>query len=234
MPKRILVIEDDPDIAALVALHLRELGCDITVVADGATGLDQARSGAFDLIVLDIMLPGADGFDICEKLRAERAYTPILMLSARAADLDRVLGLELGADDYLTKPFNVQELRARVKSLFRRIDAAKASASAPEVRITNAGDLTMDHVKRTVAVSGRAVALTAKEFDLLAQFAQHPGRVYTRTQLLDLVWGYGQQHYAHTVNSHINRLRAKLEEDPAHPKYILTVWGLGYKFCDSQ
>jgi DNA-binding response OmpR family regulator len=234
MAKKILVIEDDPGIADLVAFHLGDLGCDMTVVADGLEGLDQARSRPFDLIVLDVMLPGADGFDICQTLRAEQFYAPILMLTARSADLDRVLGLELGADDYITKPFNVQELRARVKALFRRVDAPRADAASRPLHFVAAGDVALDGDRRTVTVAGRPIALTIKEFDLLAHFVQHPGRVYTRSQLLDLVWGYGNHYYAHTVNSHINRLRAKLEPDPAHSRYILTAWGLWYKFRDAE
>jgi DNA-binding response OmpR family regulator len=186
------------------------------------------------LIVLDVMLPGADGFDICQILRAEQFYTPILMLTARSADLDRVLGLELGADDYIAKPFNVQELRARVKALFRRIDALRADAASQPEHLIAGGGVALDGDRRTATVAGRPIALTMKEFDLLAHFVQHPGRIYTRSQLLDRVWGYGNQFYAHTVNSHINRLRAKLEPDPAHPRYILTVWGLGYKFRDAE
>jgi DNA-binding response OmpR family regulator len=231
--KKILIVDDDVDIAELVAVHLREIGCDVVIVSNGHDGLDQASSCAFDLVVLDVMLPGVDGFQICRSLRAQHRYTPILMLTARSADLDRVLGLELGADDYLTKPFNVQELLARVKGLFRRIDAALASVAQPPA-IIHASDLLMDPDGRTVTVRGRAVVLTTKEFDLLAQLARHPGRVYTRSQLLDLVWGYGQQNLAHTVNSHINRLRAKLETDPAQPRYVMTVWGLGYKFQDQE
>jgi DNA-binding response OmpR family regulator len=229
MTKRVLVIEDDPDIAGLVAMHVRDLGCDVVVIASGADGLRQALSAPCDLVVLDVMLPDVDGFEICQRLRREGAHTPILMLTARSTDLDRVLGLELGADDYLTKPFNIAELQARVKALFRRVDLAKASAAARPSRI-EAGDLVMDRNAATVTVQGRTLPLTSTEFELLAQLALNPGRVYARSELLDLVWGYGQPHYGHTVNSHINRLRAKLETDPAHPRYIVTVWGKGYKF----
>jgi DNA-binding response OmpR family regulator len=229
MSKKVLIIEDDPDIARLVAMHIRDLGCDVVVVADGAEGLQQAMATPYDLIILDIMLPEMDGFEICQQLRRGGRYVPILILTARSADLDRVLGLDLGADDYLTKPFNIAELQARVKALFRRIDQIKAATASRPSRI-EAGALVLDRATATVTIEDRTVDLTATEFELLAQLALHPGRVYTRSELLALVWGYGQQHYGHTVNSHINRLRAKLERNPTSPQYIVTVWGKGYKF----
>jgi DNA-binding response OmpR family regulator len=229
MSKRVLIIEDDPDIAGLVAMHVRDLGCEIVIVSNGAAGLVQATTAPYDLVILDIMLPEMDGFEICQRLRHRDGYTPILMLTARSADLDRILGLDLGADDYLTKPFNIAELQARVKALFRRVAQIKTTTVERPSRI-EAGDLVLDRTAATVTVEGRTVDLTSTEFELLAQLAQHPGRVYTRSELLDLVWGYGQQHYGHTVNSHINRLRSKLERNPAQPQYIVTVWGKGYKF----
>ncbi|MCI0526752.1 MAG: response regulator transcription factor, partial [Nitrospira sp.] len=174
------------------------------------------------------------GLELCQRLRTKPNYVPILMLTAKSSELDRVLGLEVGADDYLTKPFSIRELLARVKALFRRVEALESQASPGIQKTIQAGDLMIDVEKRKVTLGGKSVDLTAKEFDLLCQFAQHPGRVYTRTQLLDLVWGYGHEGYEHTVNSHINRLRAKIEKDPAHPHYILTVWGVGYKFFDPE
>jgi DNA-binding response OmpR family regulator len=156
------------------------------------------------------------------------------MLTARSSEVDRVLGLEVGADDYLTKPFSIRELLARVKALFRRIDALKSSPVASSGQIIQRGSLIIDSEKRKVTLYGKAIELTAKEFDLLVQFAKHPGRVYSRSQLLDLVWGYGHDGYEHTVNSHINRLRAKIEENPAKPLYILTVWGIGYQFAEAN
>ena len=156
------------------------------------------------------------------------------MLTAKSTELDRVLGLEVGADDYLTKPFSVRELLARVKALFRRMEALGSQVSPGAQTTIQAGDLAIDVEKRTVTCRGWSVDLTAKEFDLLLQFARHPGRVYTRAQLLDLVWGYAHEGYEHTVNSHINRLRAKIESDPARPQYILTVWGIGYKFSEER
>ena len=232
MSRKILVIEDNEDIAALVSLHLRDLDCNVQVAADGISGFELARAGGWDLIILDLMLPGMEGLELCRRLRAENHYTPVLMLTAKSAELDRVLGLEIGADDYLTKPFSIRELIARVKAIFRRVEAfGRAGNEAPVGRIS-AGDMAIDPEKRTAEIAGDPVDLTAREFELLLQFARHPGRVYTRQQLLDLVWGYGHDGYEHTVNSHINRLRAKIEHDPSRPDYILTVWGVGYKFND--
>ena len=232
MPRRILVIEDDKDIAHLVALHLNDAGHDVAVASDGNAGLDLALSKSFDLIILDLVLPGIDGIEICRRVRAASTYIPILMLTSRSSELDRVLGLELGADDYLTKPFSIRELLARVKALFRREEALRLKISPEKQNVVSAGGLVIDGEKRTVLHKGQPVSLTAKEFDLLLQFARHPGRVYTRMELLDLVWGYGYEGYEHTVNSHINRLRAKIEEDPAHPRYIVSVRGVGYKFAE--
>jgi DNA-binding response OmpR family regulator len=233
MNRRILVVEDDRDIAALVEMHLRDVGADITLAHDGLAGLELAMARPFDIIVLDLMLPSMDGLEICRRLRAQSRYTPILMLTARSTDVDRIVGLELGADDYLTKPFNVRELVARVKALLRRVDAL-SKAEPDEARVIASGELTIDVVKRRVTLRGDEVELTAREFDLLLHFARHPGRVYTRAQLLDQVWGYGHDGYEHTVNSHINRLRSKIEHDQSQPGFILTVWGVGYKFVDAQ
>ncbi len=234
MVRKILVIEDDRDIGRLVELHLHDLGYAVQVVHDGVEGLREALSRPYDLIVLDVMLPGMEGLELCRRLRATPGYTPILMLTAKSSELDRVLGLEVGADDYLTKPFSIRELLARVKALFRRVEAFAARSSAGLQKIIRAGPLVIDVEKRKVTLGVNPADLTAKEFDLLLRFAEHPGRVYTRAQLLDLVWGYGHEGYEHTVNSHINRLRAKIEKDPTRPEFILTVWGVGYKFCDSE
>jgi DNA-binding response OmpR family regulator len=178
------------------------------------------------------MLPDMDGLDVCRELRTRSDYTPILMLTARSGEFDRVLGLELGADDYLTKPFNVRELVARVRAIFRRIERLAGEREQSSQAPLDFGALRIDLDKRKVAVDGRAIHLTAREFDLLVQFARNPGRVYTRSQLLDLVWGYTAGSYEHTVNTHINRLRAKIEDDPSNPRYIETVWGVGYRFFD--
>ena len=231
MSRKILIIEDNLDIAKLLSLHLRDLDCEVALAGDGDGGLRAAQSGRYDLIILDLMLPGVDGLEICRRLRAQVDYTPILMLTAKSSELDRVVGLEVGADDYMTKPFSVRELLARVKAIFRRIEALGKQRVQETARL-KAGNIVIDVDKRAVSVSDKAVDLTAKEFDLLLKFAERPGRVYTRSQLLDLVWGYGHDGYEHTVNSHINRLRAKIELNPAKPNYILTVWGVGYKFND--
>jgi DNA-binding response OmpR family regulator len=231
MTRKVLVVEDNPDIAKLVSLHLKDLDCEVALAADGLRGLAAARARRYDLIILDLMLPGMDGLELCRRLRGETDYTPILMLTAKSSEVDRVVGLEIGADDYLTKPFSIRELLARVKAIFRRVDALGAGRPQAPKRL-NLGAMAIDVEKRTVTVAGQAVDLTAKEFDLLLQFAEHPGRVYSRQQLLDLVWGTGHMGYEHTVNSHINRLRGKIEDNPAEPEYVLTVWGVGYKFND--
>jgi DNA-binding response OmpR family regulator len=232
MSRRILVVEDDKDISRLLELHLRDAGYEVSLARDGTSGSELALSRSYDMIILDIMLPGLDGLELCRRIRAVSPSMPILMLTARSSELDRVVGLELGADDYVTKPFSIPELLARVKALFRRVEALQAGTSAKKTILT--GGLLIDTEKRSVALNNSAVELTAKEFDLLVQFARHPGRVYSRMDLLSQVWGYGYDGYEHTVNSHINRLRAKIEKDPAHPRYILTVWGIGYKFTDSD
>jgi len=232
MAHKILVIEDDKDIAQLIRLHLEDLNCEVDLTHDGNKGLEQAIGKAYDLIILDLMLPGMEGLEVCRRLRTKSNYTPILMLTAKSSELDRVLGLEVGADDYLTKPFSIRELLARVKAIFRRVEALAVQTAPVTQKIIRAGALTIDVDARKVTLADKEVELTAKEFALLLQFAQHPGKVYTRSQLLDLVWNYGHDGYEHTVNSHINRLRAKIEHDPAHPDYIRTVWGVGYKFID--
>lgn len=232
LSRRILVVEDNEDIARLVSLHLADLDYAVKVARDGNSGYELARAGGWDLIILDLMLPGMEGLELCRRVRAGNQYTPILMLTAKSSELDRVLGLEMGADDYLTKPFSIRELVARVKAIFRRLEAIGRTAVAAETAPIAIGDMGIEPDKRAVAIGGAPVDLTAREFDLLLQFARHPGRVYSRQQLLDLVWGHGHEGYEHTVNSHINRLRAKIERDPSQPDYILTVWGVGYKFND--
>ena len=230
MVRRVLVIEDDRDIARLVRIHVEELNCRVTVVHDGVAGLAEAESGSFHLVILDLMLPGMDGLEITRRLRARADYTPLLMLTAKSSELERVLGLEMGADDYLTKPFSVLELSARVKAILRRMEKFSAPSRDDTGRVLETGSLKIDIDRRSVHVRGKPVELTAKEFDLLLFFAQNPGRVYTREQLLNQVWGYSHSGYEHTVNSHINRLRAKVEDSPANPELMLTVWGVGYKF----
>jgi len=232
MTRQVLVIEDDEDIAKLVKLQLTELSCNVTLVNDGAKGFAEAESKQYDLLVLDLMLPGMDGLEICRRVRSQDRYTSVLMLTSKSSELDRVLGLEMGADDYLTKPFSVLELSARVKALFRRVDSLSKDQSS--AKMLKSGDLHIDLEKRSVRLAGKPVDLTAKEFDLLAHFARHPGRVLSRTQLLDSVWGYSHSGYEHTVNSHINRLRTKIEKNPNEPEFIETVWGVGYKFREES
>jgi two-component system, OmpR family, response regulator len=230
MTHRILIVEDNKDLAKVLKMHLEDLSLKVDLAYDGVAGLTKAETGSYDLIILDLMLPGLDGMEICRHVRSKSSYTPILMLTSKSSELDRILGLEMGADDYVTKPFSIKELMARVKAIFRRVEGMQNSKKQEEV--ISAGNLVIDSSKRTVHCHDEPIDLTAKEFDLLLHFAGHPGRVYSRSQLLDIVWGYGHEGYEHTVNSHMNRLRAKIEEDPSNPRYILTVWGVGYKFSE--
>ncbi len=234
--RRILLVEDEQDIAELVALHLGDLCDEFVVAQDGYEGMRLATSGSWALTILDIHLPGPDGLEICRAIRRERPYQPILMLTAKSAELDRVLGLETGADDYLTKPFSVLELVARVRAIFRRIENMQQAPSveAESKKTVNAGSLTIDPSRREVRVGSKQIDLTAREFDLLDYFARNPGRVFRRADLLNKVWGYGHEGYEHTVNSHINRLRAKIENDPSKPQMIVTVWGVGYKLSSQE
>ncbi len=234
--KNILVIEDNQDIAKLVTMHLQDMGASVSNSYDGLDGYALASNNEYDLLILDIMLPSLDGVEICKRLRNDRNHIPILMLTAKSSELDRVLGLEIGADDYLTKPFSIRELIARVKAILRRIDNLSAIDQHSKGLDTSIqiGDLSIDSMTRSVSLVDKALDLTAKEFDLLWHFATYPGQVFTRSQLLDSVWGYGHEGYEHTVNSHINRLRAKIERNPSEPDYVLTVWGVGYKFVDTR
>nr|WP_290693512.1 response regulator transcription factor [Halomonas sp. UBA3074] len=231
MTRNVLIIEDNPGIGELLRIHVAELGMSPVLYERGDTGLARFREGGIDLVILDLMLPGIDGLSVCREIRAGSGYVPVLMLTAKSTELDRVLGLEIGADDYLTKPFSVAELSARVKALFRRVDAMASTpvAETCDTELTTGG-LRIDPVRRRVFIHEQAIELTAREFDLLWHFASHPGRVFSRVQLLDAVWGYSHEGYEHTVNTHINRLRGKIETDPAHPIFIQTVWGVGYRF----
>lgn len=230
MARHILIIEDNQDLARILKEHLEDLAFEVHLAHDGVSGLDRAEASRFDLVILDLMLPGLDGMEICRQLRRKKYYTPILMLTAKASEMDRIIGLEIGADDYVVKPFSIKELLARVKAIFRRTESMEQARQADEDDILERDDLVIDIARRTVHRDGRAIDLTAKEFDLLCHFARHPGRVFSRAQLLDVVWGYAHEGYEHTVNSHINRLRSKLEINPSAPRYIHTVWGVGYKF----
>jgi DNA-binding response OmpR family regulator len=235
MGAEILLAEDQADIRDLIALNLRHAGYDVTPVADGRAALDSQTERSSDLLILDLMMPGLDGLEVCKALRAKGRATPILMLTAKSTELDRVLGLELGADDYLTKPFSMAELLARVKALLRRAELLRQAQNQQHGAGSSLrnGEIEIAVARREVRARGEPVELTALEFDLLLHFAQHPGHVFSRAQLLDAVWGYSHEGYEHTVTTHINRLRAKLETDPMHPTVILTVRGAGYKMRDA-
>lgn len=230
--RHILIIEDNTDIARLVQMHLRDAGYSVDIAIDGETGLQHLEQHKADLLILDLMLPGMDGLAVCRELRGREDYISILMLTSKSTELDRVVGLEMGADDYLTKPFSIPELLARVKSIFRQRDAFCQAATKELSPVLNVGELSINLDTRQVAAGANKLSLTVKEFDLLTHFASNPGKVYNRIQLLNQVWGYSHEGYEHTVNSHINRLRAKIEINPAEPRYILTVWGVGYKFAE--
>jgi DNA-binding response OmpR family regulator len=226
---RVLLIEDDADIASLVRIHLEDANYEVAVAADGRSGLEAALRYPRDLLILDLSLPDLDGLAICQQLTHLEARPLILMLTARCAELDRVRGLELGADDYLTKPFSILELMARVRALFRR-PPVRTNAAQDAPHVFAAGGLLLDSWQRCVHLAGNRLALTAREFDLLIWFVKHPNRIFSRTELLDAVWGAGYDGYEHTVNSHLNRLRSKLERDASRPLVLVTVRGGGYKF----
>jgi two-component system, OmpR family, alkaline phosphatase synthesis response regulator PhoP len=227
----ILIVEDDVNIAELIAIHLRDLPAITTTKHNGWQGLDEALTGKYDLVVLDLMLPGVNGLEICRQVRKKLPQLPILMLTAKSEEQDKILGLETGADDYLTKPFSTGELTARVKAIMRRTQAQAKTLEKKLIRIQR-GDLSIDLENHSVMRGAKRLDITAKEFELLHLFMQNPGRSFSRQQILDEVWGEQFEGLEHTVNSHINRLRAKIEEDAAAPKYILTAWGVGYMFND--
>ena len=225
--KHILIIEDDLEIIKLLEIHLTDLIYSTSKAIDGEQGLKMALDNDYDLILLDLTLPTMDGVEICRRLRAKK-NTPIIMLTAKSEEIDRVLGLEIGADDYMTKPFSIRELLARIKAVMRRSEI-KISKEQNTSSITAEG-LHIDIDKRKVLLGDQKIELSPKEFELLVLMASNPGRNYTRTELLNMIWGYNFEGYEHTVNSHINRLRAKIESDMANPTFILTTWGVGYKF----
>src|ERR1700712_3230080 len=229
--KRVLVVEDDLHIADLICLHLRDEQFEVVHCADGDEGMRLLQQGQWDALILDLMLPGVDGLEICRRARAMTRYTPIIITSARSSEMHRILGLELGADVSLAKPFSMMELVARVKALLRRVDAMARNLKMDAGSLSSAG-LFIDPLTREASLEGRALDLTPREFDLLYFFARQPGKVFSRLDLLNSVWGYNHEGYEHTVNTHINRLRAKIEADPAQPLRILTVWGRGYKFAE--
>lgn len=229
--RRVLIIEDDRNIVELLTIHLLDLGCEVSSATTGLKGLAAAKDQQFDLIILDLMLPELNGMDVCRKIRQTDRHTPILMLTARSEEIDKVIGLETGADDYLTKPFGIREFIARVKVIFRRNEESETEAhTSPSTALIKLGQLMIDVDKRKVTLNDVRVELSPKEFDLITLLASNPGKSYSRKSLLNLVWGYDFEGYEHTINSHINRLRGKIEEDVANPVYILTTWGVGYRF----
>ena len=233
MSQTILIVEDDPDICDLIEIHLNDIGYQLDRAADGEAGLSRIEQNSYALVILDLMLPKLDGLEVCKRTRELDKQIPIVMLTSKSEELDKVLGLELGADDYITKPFSVRELTARVKALLRRAGSVpEPDSEAP--RQLDYGHLAIDLEDRKVLGGGDRIDLTAKEFELLALLASHPGRTYSRDELLDLIWGVQFSGYEHTVNSHISRLRSKIEPDPSNPVYILRVWGVGYRFAETD
>lgn len=228
---KVLIIEDDLNIVDLLTIHLHDLGCEVNSSTDGQQGLAIAKDQHHDLIILDLMLPGISGMEICRKIRQTNRHTPIMILSAKSEEFDKVIGLETGADDYLTKPFGIREFIARVKVVFRRaeegIHADQIKPGGPVIRFSG---LEIDIDKRKVTLNNTRIDLSPREFELISLLASNPGKSFSRKRLLNLVWGYDFEGYEHTVNSHINRLRSKIEEDISSPRFILTTWGVGYRF----
>lgn len=232
--KNILIIEDDEEITDLVEINLDDSSFTLSKAFDGKTGLEKARTDKYDLIILDLMLPEIDGLEVCKTLRAEDNQTPILILTAKSEEFDKVLGLELGADDYLTKPFSIRELLARIKANLRRVEIDKKNSSQSIKEQLEIGGLVIYPQKKKVTLDGKEISLTPKEFDLLQLFAGNPGKAFSREDLLSEIWGYQFEGYDHTVNSHINRLRNKIERNPSEPEYLKTVWGVGYRFVEKE
>ena len=230
MPK-ILVVDDERVMVKGIKFNLENEGYQVETGSDGEEAVDKARTGQFDLIILDLMMPKIDGLQACMKIR-EFSNVPIIMLTARSEDADKIIGFECGADDYITKPFNILELKARIRALLRRAGAAAQQQRGAD-RLTH-GSITLDLAERAAWRDGRPVDLTAKEFDLIVLLMQNPGRVYSRENLLNLVWGYEYIGEFRTVDVHIRRLREKLEPDPANPEHILTKWGVGYYLSSAQ
>lgn len=229
---RILVVEDDAELCELVAGRLRETGYVVDTASTGVEALQRVEAHVPDLVILDIMLPELDGLEVCRRLRASHPLLYIIMLTARTGEIDRVVGLEVGADDYVSKPFSLQELVARVRSALRRLRLTREQATQPDAAETVLAydDLSIDPMRREVRREGALLHLTVREFDLLVFLARHPDRPFTRMQLLDKVWDIQYEGYDRTIDSHVQRLRAKIEDDPGNPRYIRTVWGVGYKF----
>lgn len=228
---KVLIIEDDPHIVELLNIHLADLACDITYTMNGFKGLELINNNLYDLIILDVMLPGLNGIEICRKIRLNDIKTPVLMLTARTEEIDKIIGLETGADDYITKPFSIREFIARVRVVFRRKENYQHSNDTQvPCTLLNYDKLKVDLEKRKVTINDSRIELSPMEFELLTLLASNPGKSFSRERLLKLVWGYDFEGYEHTVNTHINRLRGKIEQDVSHPQFILTTWGVGYRF----
>jgi len=230
----LLVIEDDDNISTAIQEYFSRSGYTVTTAADGVAGVEAAVKVRPDVVVLDLMLPKMDGLAVCKELRLKNPQMPIVMLTAKDDVVDKVLGLEMGADDYITKPFSLREVEARIKSVLRRVRATAAVGDGLDETPIVHGNLRVDPVRREVTITDRHVDLTPKEFDLLRLFAANPGRVFPRKYLLEKIWDYSYEGYDRTIDSHINRLRAKIEENPEKPQLVLTVWGIGYKFTDAE
>jgi DNA-binding response OmpR family regulator len=228
-PARILLVDDEQSVQKLLAYPLRKEGYEVVPAMDGEEALERCRAQSFDLIVLDVMLPKLDGFDVCRQIRAQSSV-PIIMLTAKAEEFDKVLGLELGADDYITKPFSMREFRSRVKAVLRRSDLLREEQREEEPLVTD--DLTIDFAKRTVEIRGEPVRLTYVEFEILSILARNPGRVFSRTMILDRLWGDSSYRDPRTIDVHIRHLREKIEKDPKEPEFLFTVRGVGYHFRD--
>ena len=227
--KKVLIVEDDKEIVNLLEIHLNDIECEVIKAHTGTDGLHLALTENPDLIILDISLPEKNGLEVCKEIRLKQS-TPIIMLTAKTEEIDKVLGLEVGADDYITKPFSIREFIARVKSIFRRLKMDSENVASTKKVELKFKDLTINIERRKITQNGKKIELSPKEFELLVLMATNPGKNYTRASLLSIIWGYDFAGYEHTVNSHINRLRAKIEPNMADPTYIITTWGIGYKF----
>ena len=230
MAYQILVVDDEKLIVKGIKFSLEQDGMEVTAAYDGEEALQNIKEKNFDLVVLDVMLPKMDGLEVCQQTR-EFSQVPIIMVTAKGEDMDKIMGLEYGADDYITKPFNILELKARIRALLRRSSGQSRPAAQPDPELLTVGDLTLDTRQRVAIRDGKAIDLTAKEYDLVELLMKNPRRVYSRESLMDLVWGYSYAGDYRTVDVHIRRLREKLERVPAEPAYIITKWGVGYYFA---
>ena len=229
MAKRVLVVDDEKLIVKGIVFSLKQEGMEVDEAFDGEQALSMVKNGNYDLILLDVMLPKMDGFEVCQAIR-EFSYVPIIMLTAKGEDMDKILGLEYGADDYVTKPFNVLELKARIKALIRRSSfMEQQSAKTPETKLED-GDIRLDLDGRRLYIDGREIRLTSKEFDLMELFVSNPDKIYGREKLLELIWGADYPGDARTVDVHVRRLREKIEKNPSEPRYVHTKWGMGYYY----